>query len=186
MISDYIEGELSERDKEQIENHFDECTTCSKITSRISKLQNNLKNLRRIQTSTDFETVLRTRIRIESGIGRRRLHEIIWSWPARIPIYGMSIALIIIAIVLVIEQVNISNQSPKPDPFTNNEWYGGNPNQKLAPPLVEETETVIEVYDLDRVAPKTYTNIKDSSKQIEDDSLRILDNRIKQVHQITY
>ena len=193
MVSDYIEGELSGEDKIHFENHIKECSICSEITAKMRLLQNDLCSLKLIQASPDFDTILRTRIRIESGIGRRRLHEIIWNWPAKIPVYGMSLALIIIAFVLVAEQINQPYQSLKPDPYVNTEWYGGNPNQNNSSVMMDETENFI--YVIERTSPdKLFNNNEpflrsssgDSVNKTNADSISFLNRQIKPVNQVTF
>lgn len=194
MISDYIEGEFSIQNKKIIEDHVDECPDCSETVSNVKILREKLRNLEKLQTSPDFETVLRTRIRIEAGIGRRRLQEIFWTWPARVPIYGMAFALIIIAIVLVVEQVNKSYQGVKPEAKINTEWYGGNPEKNPSNPLWEESGNVI--YVIERMSPEDFinqhrisnrsTNSSDSTKIVTSDSMGQSNSMIRQVNLLTY
>ena len=193
MISDYIEGGLFKDDKKYFENHLKECPTCSETVSKMQILQKKLRSLKLLQTSPDFETVLRTRIRIESGIGRRRLHEIIWSWPAKVPVYGMSLALIIIAFVLVVEQINKPQRLLKPDPYVNTKWYGGNPNQNNSSTMINESEN--NIYVIERTSPDKLLNSKrpvlsasnrDSVTKTKNDSLNYRDKQIKQVNQVTF
>ena len=189
IISDYLENQLNPDQKELIENHLAECNHCAIALEGIKNLKNTLKTIRKIKTSPDFDTVLRTRIKIESGIGRR-LHKIVWTWPARIPIYGMSVALIVIAAVLVFEQIKKPGAITPPDPYVNTKWYGGNPQQNSSPPIFKTDNNVI--YVIDRMSPqdilkneKNYLNTNDSINNFKKDSLlNINNNKIKQVNQI--
>lgn len=194
LISDYIEGALKGTDKSSFENHLEECIDCAETVSRVDKLSTKLKKLKQIQTSEDFDTVLHTRIRIESGIGRRRLHEIVWSWPAKIPVYGMSLAIIVIAIVLVLEQVNEPYQSPTPDAYINAEWYGGNPGQRTSSDIMRETENVI--YVIERTSPEKLIQTQGQSlnssyldsinRTQNSDSLALRNSQSYQVNQVVY
>ena len=125
--------------------------------------------IRQLKTSPDFETILRTRIRIESGIQRRRLQAVSLPWPTRIPVYGIALALIIIASVLVIDNVTKSRFSYKPEALPNTGWYGGNPSQNIQSPVVKETDNYI--YAIDRVSPQdlidNYGTSVDSNSKIE-------------------
>ena len=182
LISSYIEGELFQDNKKQFENHLGECPNCSETVTGTKNLRKNLSNLKLLKTSPDFDTVLRTRIRIESGIGRRRLNEIIWSWPAKIPVYGGALALIIIAFVLVVEQVNQSPNSIKPDPYINTQTYGGNIDQNKSPIVFDEGENYI--YIIERTSPENILNgegtfLTDSSKDTV--SKKTDDNPIKRM-----
>jgi len=191
MVSDYIEENLLQKDKKLFEEHLDDCPGCYETVDGVKKLKHSLTKLSTIRTSEDFDTILRTRIKIESGIGRRRLHEIIWNWPTKIPVYGMSIALIIIAFILVMEQVKNPNYSAKPDAYVNPEWYGGNPADNNAPISFEETENYL--YVIERTSPDNlYTNGDhafgegDSINTLDNDSLTTPEKPIKQVNQVTY
>jgi len=191
MISDYVEGELGDNHKNNFEKHLQMCKTCHQVILRIRKLRESLGCMTLIQTSADFDTVLRTRIKIESGIGRRRLQEIIWSWPAKIPVYGMAVALIVIAMVLVFEQTKKTNQTQKPEAYVDTQWYGGNPEQNNFTPILVETENVI--YVIDRMTPeKFYTgNINESykdsiTKSEVNDSLKLSKIKVQQANQMIY
>jgi len=152
MISDYIEGSLSRADRLEFEKHIELCKDCFDTVEGEKGLLEEIHHFDEVVTSEDFDTVLRTRIRIESGIGRRRLGELFWTWPARIPVYGMSLALILIASVMVLNQINGQKSSTIPQPYINNEWYGGNPSQNNFDQPFTETENVI--YMIDRLNPE--------------------------------
>jgi len=190
IISDYIEGELTREQKKWVESHLTHCKDCDEVIVRVKKIKKSLSSLRNIETSPDFETILRTRIKIESGIGRRRIQELIWTWPARIPIYGMSLALIIIAMVLVIEQIN-KPDTIRPDSYINTEWYGGKSSQNTSGPIIEQTDNVI--YVIERMAPEDVLQAEsmpystdDTMRNTHNDSMSIRDKRLKQVNRVTY
>ncbi|MBD3290463.1 hypothetical protein GF337_16785 [candidate division KSB1 bacterium] len=194
LISDYIEGALNVTDKTSFESHLQDCVNCADTVSRVTKLSTRMKKLKHIKTSEDFNTVLHTRIRIESGIGRRRLHEIVWSWPAKVPVYGMALAIIVIAVVLVLEQIDNPYQSPAPAPYINAEWYGGNPDQQTSSDILTETENVI--YVIERTSPEKLiqsqgqslnSSYLDSINRTQDsDSLTLRNSQSYQVNQIVY
>ncbi len=184
MLSLYIDSELPKREKQEFENHLDECPECQEKVALQQLLVNKLHHLKRIRTSDDFDAVLRTRIRIESGIGKRRFDEMTWGWTTKVPVYGMSLALIIIAAVLVFEQVKKANQPERPQAYTDTEWYGRNPSQNSSPVIIEQKEDVI--YVIDRVSPdqlmKNQTSEKDTTIRSENDSLK---RHIVPVNQVT-
>ncbi|MBN1154108.1 zf-HC2 domain-containing protein [candidate division KSB1 bacterium] len=147
LISDFIEGSLSKSDRFEFEKHLEHCEGCHSVLEREKRLIDGLHHLGHLNTSKDFDTVLRTRIRIESGIGRRRLNELVWTWPAKIPVYGMSLALLLIAFVMVFEQIKEQNKPVIPQPYVNTNWHGGNPDQNTFPKTYTETENVIYMID---------------------------------------
>ena len=149
MILDYVEGSLSNADRREIEQHLEDCEGCHSVAEREKQLIEDLHRLGRQTTSEDFDTILRTRIKIENGIGRRRLNELVWSWPAKIPVYGMSLALLLIASVMVFDQIRQHNEPEIPQPYVNTIWYGGNPASDADDQPFMETESVI--YTIDRM-----------------------------------
>lgn len=194
LISDYIEGALNSTERTSFESHLKDCVNCAETVSDVERVTNRMKHLNKIKTSEDFDTVLHTRIRIESGIGRRRLHEIVWSWQAKVPVYGMSLAIIVIAVVLVMEQVNRSNQVPTPEPYINAESYGGNLDQQTSSEVLTETENVI--YVIERTSPEQLIQTQGQSlnasyldsinRTQESDSLTLRTSQSYQVNQIVY
>lgn len=185
LISDYLDDELSADLRVNFDNHLEDCPGCADTTSQIETLKDELKKLPQIQTSPDFDTVLRTRIRIESGIGRRRLHEIVWDWSAKIPVYGMAVALMIIAIVAVISQVN---KPTRPEAYPNEIWIGGEPVENKTPNLIKESENYIEViYEIDRIPPQNSLTNRDSIKNVRKDSSNEMNtSRIQRVNHRVY
>ena len=61
-ISAYIEGELKQVEREDINQHRDACNNCKEKLEDISKLMKNLPNLVRVTTSNQFDNNLREKI----------------------------------------------------------------------------------------------------------------------------
>ena len=62
-ISAYIEGELKQTVRENFNQHKDTCKNCEQKLVDISKLMENLPNLMRVTTSSQFDQKLHEKIR---------------------------------------------------------------------------------------------------------------------------
>lgn len=70
FFSDYIEGQLDSKTLLELEQHLQDCPRCVEIIQRMKKISTRLQAMEPLKTSSDFETVLRTRIRVEMGLRR--------------------------------------------------------------------------------------------------------------------
>jgi hypothetical protein len=174
FLSSYLDGELVGKDKVDFEDHLEQCKDCSETTQQVQKLTKLLPKLSRPSTSPDFNEVLRARIRIENTKSRRQLKEVRWPWLDRVPLYGMSLAIIVLAVILVREQINRSHITPKPNAMVNPMWYGGKAAQNSNPNYIVESENVI--YILDRISPADFLNKKQLATQSDSlvDSLNVV------------
>jgi hypothetical protein len=152
IVSEYIDGELTRDQQRSIEAHLAECKTCDEVIAHVKLLRRNLHELKKIETSPDFETILRTRIRIESGVSRQRLYELFWTGPVRWPLYGMATALIVIASIMVFDQVKKNNKPARPNAYVNDQWFGGKDQNQSSIPVMQQTDNVI--YVLDTMTPE--------------------------------
>ena len=98
-IFDYVDGLLLGSQKKEVEKHFQKCAQCSSIFIEIKKIRSQIHKLKRLKTSADFVTVLRSRISMERSLQRGLLR----NWPIRIPLYTAAGALIVIATVIVFQ-----------------------------------------------------------------------------------
>lgn len=126
MVSDYIEGGLAQQNNQQMEYHFKECLKCSKTTQQLRNLLRELQGLPKVTVSPDFETILRARISIESGLARRRREGFFSSLQFRIPAYAISAVLIILGLMSIFSRIerHRTRMAP-PEAYVNQEWYGG-------------------------------------------------------------
>ncbi len=109
LISDHIEGKLDPSSRQQFENHLKVCSTCTKKTNDIKVLHNTLNSLPDKHVSTDFNSMLRARIRIENKLEKRKRENLLFSWKIRVPIYGVSVVLIIFILMMVFSQLSNTN-----------------------------------------------------------------------------
>lgn len=126
MFSDYIEGSLAQQTKQQLDYHFKECLKCAQTTQRLRNLLREMQALPKVSVSPDFETILRARISIESGLARRRREGFFSSLQFRVPAYAISVVLIILGLMSILSRIE-SQQTrlEPPEAYVNQEWYGG-------------------------------------------------------------
>lgn len=94
LLSDYVERSLHEEVRQKIEFHLKACPPCQETVERLGKLRRNLRSLSAVKASPDFETVLRTRMRLE----RHRLRPWTFSMPL-LPARAMAYALLLVGLV---------------------------------------------------------------------------------------
>ncbi|MEE4312547.1 MAG: zf-HC2 domain-containing protein [candidate division KSB1 bacterium] len=187
FLSLYIEKEIPKEKEEEFRKHLDECISCQDDVSVQSKIMDSIHHLHSVKTSEDFDSILRTRIRIESGLDRRRLRGATWGWPARIPVYGMSLALIVIAALMVTQQFKKMNQPEVPDAFINTEWYGGNPEQNRNPLNIREDDNTIVLIENEPASESRDSERKaraDSTDMTDEDSLNTPNRLVMPVNQV--
>ncbi len=192
IVSEYIEQDLTREQQRMVEAHLSDCKTCDEVIERVKDLRTKLHTLAQLKTSEDFETILRTRIRIESGLSRRRLSEILWTGPAKLPVYGMAVALIVIASIMVFDQVKQSRRPAQPAAYINTEFYDGNSQQNQRTSTMNASDDVI-YYAIDKVTPdevasknETKVGLADSTHRARRDSVSISRAPVQRVNQKTF
>lgn len=113
-ISDFIDDSLESQMKREFLAHLDECPRCKETVDRVKALNQNLNHLHQLRASDDFDTILKTRIRIESGLERSSIREKMVGWSIKTPIYAASFAVIFL-VFFIMYQYN--NQSSTYIPF---------------------------------------------------------------------
>jgi hypothetical protein len=121
LISDYIENLLDSNSRQQFDNHQKKCLPCARKTNNIKVLHNSLTIFPVKEVSSDFDSMLRARIRIENKRERQKRQSLLFSWKIRVPIYGMSVVLILFILMTVVTQLSNKNTFP-PVASMNPEW----------------------------------------------------------------
>ena len=109
-IFDYVDDLVPTPKRKEIENHLNDCSPCSEVLEQTKSLRHQLRSLPTHQTSEDFQTVLRTRIRLERSIGRQG----IFSRPIRIPMYAAAGVAMAIAAFFMLSVFTDTNQPSQP------------------------------------------------------------------------
>jgi hypothetical protein len=109
-FSDYLEKQLDSPNTALIEQHLHDCTDCHATLKQMKLIKNNLCQLKPLKTSSDFDTVLHTRIRLESSLERRSWFPRSVGWSIKAPIYAASFSVILLVSILIYGELN---QPPK-------------------------------------------------------------------------
>lgn len=65
LFSDYAEDGLSSAEKRELDVHLQQCSECRSAAAGVVNLRTSLRQMPGLTTSPDFETILRTRIKME-------------------------------------------------------------------------------------------------------------------------
>lgn len=117
-IFDHVEGLLPHEFRQEVNEHFQSCHRCSNIYSTLLGVKTQLRSLKPVKTSADFETVLRTRIRMERSLSRRSF----FAKPIGIQIYAATGAFIVLAAFFFLGSwTNPFRQSDSIPPISTNQ-----------------------------------------------------------------
>jgi len=98
-LYDYVDDVLPNEPRKRLEQHLQHCPDCEAVFQNLMYLKNRLKTLKPLKTSSDFDMILRTRIKMERSLNRGRFA----NWPVKLPIYAASAALVILAAFFVFD-----------------------------------------------------------------------------------
>lgn len=153
MVSDYIEGELDHQNQALIEQHLSDCLECKKNVSQLKRLIHNLRELPKLTVSSDFETILRARISMESSLARRQNSRLFPSGQFRLPAYAASAVIITVALFTVFFLIKPDRYSA-PQANMNDEWLKGGA-VKVDPSTNERYIYFIETQPVQNVSSQT-------------------------------
>ena len=120
-FSAYLDGELSENLKKEIEVHFNNCPHCKAILNKAYSIKEYMKSLSKIKTSDNFEVRLRERVSQE--LTRKRSFINTWTESINylpnksIIAFGAAAIFVIIFIIMNVQQSNYKEFQIKSDPF---------------------------------------------------------------------
>lgn len=117
-LYDYVDEVLPNESKKRLEQHLESCPDCETVLQNLRLLKNQLRTLKPLKTSSDFDMILRARIKMERSLHRGGFA----NWPVKLPIYAASAALVILAAFFVFDfnsGLRRSNQGNKPSTFAS-------------------------------------------------------------------
>ncbi|NOZ62700.1 MAG: zf-HC2 domain-containing protein [Calditrichaeota bacterium] len=143
LFSEYIEGEISRDHKQTLEGHMRQCSVCAQKIGDINGLRQILIALPRVKVSSDFDSLLRARIRLENRKRKTLSGRLMSSEPFRLPAYALSFAVILIALVLVFSKITQTRR--------------GLPTEATNLAVIENSETqpasgLVTIYPIDRTS----------------------------------
>ena len=159
LFSEYLEGDISRDNKNALEDHVRECSVCSQKLGNVSHIRQMLVGLPRVKVSSDFDSLLHARIRLENRRRKTLSGRLLGAEQFRLPAYVMSFAIILIAFVLVLSKIS-QTQHGLPGEASN---LAAIDNSKAQP-----ASGLVTIYPIDRTSVN-----KVMHRQFFDGGLRI-------------
>ncbi len=125
QISAYLENELHGERKAEIEQHIKSCLKCAKKTQQVNLVKNTLNKLTAISVLPDFDTLLRAQVMLEKRKERRSPQRKIFPELFRKPVYGISFAMVSLALLITIISITMFQTKEIPDAVKNPNSNGG-------------------------------------------------------------
>jgi hypothetical protein len=151
LLSDYAENGLASAEKRELDVHLQQCSECRSAAAGVVNLRYRLRQMPALKTSPDFETILRTRIKME----RRAYVAPIWNFRHLAPRRVATLAAAVVAIVcLIYLWPNFFGPTFEPaSPTIAVSQMQASPNGVLS--SVSPTKIL---YTLDQVTPQLWPN----------------------------
>ncbi|MCG3118778.1 MAG: hypothetical protein ALAOOOJD_01043 [bacterium] len=161
LLSDYAENTLTSAAKRELNVHLQQCTECRSAAERVDNLRRNLHRLSPLQASPDFETILRTRIKME-----RRAHAApLWDWrytaPRRVATYSAAGALAVVCMFYLWQRFSTTGLPPASASVAVSQLQPV-PNSDLSAVIPAKIS-----YALDQVAPQLWPNLGSKKRSAE-------------------
>ncbi|MBN1349893.1 zf-HC2 domain-containing protein [candidate division KSB1 bacterium] len=118
LFSDYTDNTLRKAEADQMRRHFEQCPECRNTMKTLKRLKSVLSGLKKIAPSPDFDMILRTRIRIEASMERKRILSNLWGGSLRIPAYAASLAIVLVCALIIWDQFGTNSRTETAKPFT--------------------------------------------------------------------
>ena len=122
LISDYIEGELSFNKREDFESYMEEDISAKTLLNNVKKTLNEMKNIKGVVTSDDFNSKLLIKVKDETPILGKNKNNIFGFTPFYASIFSsLCIAIFILGYTFI----------PHSNDMLSNTSYSNNLNQKI-------------------------------------------------------
>lgn len=113
LISNYIDKEISFRERKFFESHLSDCTSCEAIYSSITATKAQMQNLPKIKVSDDFMKTLRAKILTD------RNSKILASQASgfslkKLPLYTYALSSLMIVVIVGFTMMKMSQWQKKP------------------------------------------------------------------------
>ena len=134
LISEYVEGELSFNKMEEFEAYMEEDVSAKILLNDVKKTLNEMKNIKGVATSDDFNSKLLLKVKDKTSIVRSNKNSIYGFTPFYASIFSsLCIAIFILGYTFI----------PDSNDILSNTNYSNNINQKI------QDTPVIKKYDSD-------------------------------------
>ena len=137
LISDYIEGELSFNKREEFEAYIEEDISAKTLLNDVKKTLNEMKNIKGVTTSDDFNSKLLLKVKDETPIIENNKNSIFGFTPFYASIFSsLCIAIFILGYTFI----------PDRNDMLSNTSYSNNLNQKmLDAPVIKKYNSDIDL-----------------------------------------
>ena len=151
LISDYIEGELSFNKREEFEAYMEEDISAKTLLNDVKKTLNEMKNIKGVTTSDDFNSKLLLKVKDETPIIENNKNSIFGFTPFYASIFSsLCIAIFILGYTFI----------PDRNDMLSNTSYSNNLNQKmLDAPVIKKYNS-----DIDLASDASADSVKKNDK----------------------
>ncbi len=153
LLSDFAENSLASVEKSELAAHLKECAECRSAANGVVNLRRNLSRLPALQTPPDFETILRTRIKLDRRANVAPLWNMRYAGARRVVTYSATAALVVVCVFYLWQRLS-SDSLPASPPGLDVSQMQIAPNQVL--PSVSPAKVL---YTLDKVTPQLWPNL---------------------------
>ena len=154
LISDYIEGVLSFNKREEFEAYIEEDISAKTLLNDVKKTLNEMKNIKGVTTSDDFNSKLLLKVKDETSIIENNKNSIFGFTPFYASIFSsLCIAIFILGYTFI----------PDRNDMLSNTSYSNNLNQKmLDAPVLKKYNS-----DVDLASDASADSVKENDKNFK-------------------
>jgi hypothetical protein len=153
LLSDYAENALAPVEKNEFAAHLKDCVECRSAAEGVVNLRRNLRRLPVLQTSPDFETILRTQIKLDRRANVAPIWSMRYAGSRRFAAYSAAAALALICVFYLWQRLSADALPSSPSSIAVSQMQIA-PNQTL--PSVSPAKIL---YTLDKVTPQLWPNL---------------------------
>ena len=153
LFSDYADSTMAPPEKSEFAAHLKECAECRSAAEGVVNLRQNLRRLPALQTSQDFETILRARIKLDRRTSVAPIWNMRYAGPRRFVSYSAATALALVCVLYLWQRLSADSLPATPSSLTVSQMQIA-PNQVL--PSVSPAKIL---YTLDKVTPQLWPNL---------------------------
>jgi hypothetical protein len=144
---------MAPAEKGEFAAHLKECAECRSAAEGVVNLRQNLRRLPALQTSQDFETILRARIKLDRRAHMPPIWSMRYAGPRRFVSYSAAAALAVVCVFYLWQRLSADSLPTTPSSLAVSQMQIA-PNQIL--PSVSPAKIL---YTLDKVTPQLWPNL---------------------------
>jgi hypothetical protein len=153
LLSDYADSTMAPVEKSEFAAHLKECAECRSAAEGVVNLRQNLRRLPALQTSQDFETILRARIKLDRRTHVAPIWNMRYASSRRLATYSATAALAVVCVFYLWQRLSADSLPGSPSSLTVSQMQIA-PNQAL--PSISPAKIL---YTLDKVTPQLWPNL---------------------------